>query len=234
VEEIPGLAQHPHFRWVRPVQQARSQQTLERLLDSAEALLADKGFDEVTVADIAARAGLSVGAIYARFRDKEGILHRLQDRFVAEAHLTAEATLDPERWAGASSEEIAGELIAFLVEIHRERVGVLREMLGRARSDAEVYARRDGLIAHIARLLSALLLARAGTLRHPEPELAVPFALRLVLGVLKDAILYGTPRAHGIPASDAVLARELTRAFLAYLGVEPGAVPTRGEPTGGE
>ena len=36
---------------IRPVQQARSQQTLELLLDSAEALIADKGFDDVTVVE---------------------------------------------------------------------------------------------------------------------------------------------------------------------------------------
>jgi AcrR family transcriptional regulator len=214
------MTEHPHFRWVRPTQQARSQQTAERLLDSAEALLAHKCFADVTVADIAARAGLSVGAVYSRFRDKEALLHRLQERLVDEAQMTAEVTLDPERWAGASIVEIADELIAFLVEIHRERSGVLREILGRAHADAEMYERREHLIAHICRLLSVLLLARPEQIRHPHPETAVDFGLRLVFGLLKEAILFGTPRAYGIPPSDDALARELTRAFLGYLGVE--------------
>ena len=65
------------FQWIQPVRQARSQETLERLLDSAEALIENKGFDDVTVADIAARAGFSVGAVYSRFHDKIGVLHCL-------------------------------------------------------------------------------------------------------------------------------------------------------------
>ncbi|MBW1884007.1 MAG: TetR family transcriptional regulator [Deltaproteobacteria bacterium] len=53
------MKEHPHFQWIRPAQQVRSRQTHERLLDSAEALIADKGFDDITVVEIAARAGFA-------------------------------------------------------------------------------------------------------------------------------------------------------------------------------
>lgn len=213
------MASHPHFQWIRPAQQARSQQTLERLLDSAEALIADKGFDDVTVAEIASRAGFSVGAVYSRFRDKMGVLHCLQDRFVDEAHLTTDAAFDPARWQGASIEEIVGELIDFLVTIHRERRGVLRELLVRTRSEQPMVERKERLVAHIGQRLLALLLARAERIGHPDPSVAVGFGLRLVLGTLEQAILFGETGAYGIPASDEKLAAELTRAFLGYLGV---------------
>jgi AcrR family transcriptional regulator len=202
------------------VQQARSQQTLERLLDSTEALLSDKGFDDITVAAIAARAGLSVGAVYSRFRDKQGVLHCLQDRFVSEAHLTTDAAFDPERWEGASIEEILSELVAFLVEIHRERRGVVRELLVRTRSEMTMVERKEGLVAHISERLLPLLLGRAERIGHPDPAAAVSFGLRLVLGTLEQAILFGGTGAYGIPASDEKLAAELTRAFLGYLGVQ--------------
>lgn len=219
------LAHSPHFRWIRPAQQARSQQTLGRLLDSAEALIADKGFDDVTVAQIAARAGFSVGAVYSRFRDKRGVLHCLQDRFVSEAHLTTDAAFDPALWAGASIEQVVGEMIAFLVEIHRERRGVLREMLVRMRDEASA-VERNRLVAHISERLVALLLCESERIEHPDPAAAVAFGLRLVLGTLEQALLFGETGAHGIPASDDKLAAELTRAFLGYLGVrgdrEPG------------
>jgi AcrR family transcriptional regulator len=214
------LRSHPHFQWIRPVQQARSQQTLERLLDSAEALIEDKGFDDVTVAEIAARAGLSVGAVYSRFRDKKGVLHCLQDRFVDEAHLTTDTAFDPDRWQGASIEEIVGELIVFLVEIHRERRGVVRELLVRTRSERPMVERKERLVAHIGERLLSLMLARADKIGHSDPEAAVGFGLRLVLGTLEQAILFGETGAYGIPPSDEKLAAELTRAFLGYLGVE--------------
>ncbi len=210
---------HPHFHWVRPVQQARSQQTIERLLDGAEALIADKGFNDVTVAQIAARAGFSVGAVYSRFRDKLGLLHCLQDRFVEEAYLTTDAAFDPGRWEGASIEEIVSEMIVFLVEIHRERRGVLRELLGRTLRDASMVERRIRLTAHISDRLSRLLLAHSERIRHPDPKAAVSFGLGLVFGTLEQAILFSDTGAYGIPTSDGKLAEELTRAFLGYLGV---------------
>lgn len=210
---------HSHFRWIRPARQARSQETLERLLDSAEALIADKGFDDVTVAEIAERAGLSVGAVYSRFRDKKGILHCLQDRFVDEAHLTTDATLDIDRWEGASIEEIVGELIVFLVEIHRERRGVLRELLVRTRNEPAMVERKERLVAHVSERLSSLLLSQADRIGRADPAAAVAFGLRLVLGTLEQAILFGDGGVYGIPASDERLAAELNHAFLGYLGV---------------
>jgi hypothetical protein len=63
--------------------------------------------------------------VYSRFHDKIGVLHCLQDRFVEEAHLTTDVTLDPDRWDGAGIDEIVGELVAFLVQVYREGGGVL-------------------------------------------------------------------------------------------------------------
>jgi AcrR family transcriptional regulator len=210
----------PQIRWIRPAQQARSQQTLERLLDAAEALIADKGFDDVTVAEIAARAGFSVGALYSRFRDKQAVLHCLQDRFVEEAHLTTDSAFDPDRWQGASIEKIVDEMIAFLVRIHRERRGVVRELLARTMSEPQMVERKERLVAHVGERLLALLLVRTERIGHPDPEAAVSFGLRFVLGMLEQAILFGDTGAYGIPTSDEKLAAELTRAFLGYLGVE--------------
>ena len=205
------------------MRQARSQETLERLLDSAESLLVNKGFEDVTVAEIATRAGVSVGAVYSRFRDKDAVLQCLLDRFVAEARTTTDATLDIDRWQGASTEEIVSEFIVFLVEIHRTRIGILRELVARAHSAAPVVERKEELIRHIGDRLSALLLVREEEIAHPDPAFAVSFGLRLVLGCLEQAILSGDSGAYfGLPASDDRLAAELTRTYLSYLGVKSG------------
>lgn len=205
--------------WVRRVHQARSAETLQRILDSAEELIAEKGFADVPVAEIARRAGFSVGAVYSRFRDKDALLHCLEDRLIQEARVNADVNLDPARWEGASIAEIAEELIAFMVQIHRERLGILRELLGRAHTVPEVGVRTEQAIAYVCERLHALLLQRRAEIRHPEPELAAKFAGHLVLGVLKEAVLFCGTGAYGVPQSDAKLARELTRAFLGYLGV---------------
>jgi AcrR family transcriptional regulator len=209
----------PRLEWVRPARQARSQETYQRLLDAAEELLTEKGFAEIPAAEVARRAGFSVGAVYARFRDKAGIVHSLRQRLWEEVCATADAALEPARWEGATIAEIAQPAIAFIVRVHRERIGVLRDAMGRAPADPELGAEIERVISHICEKLAVLLLARADEISHQDPVLAAKFVFRLLLGVLKEAILFGTPGTHGIPRSDERLTEELTRAFLGYLGV---------------
>ena len=52
----------------------RARDTRERLLDAAVAAFAEHGFEAATVSDIARRAGLTTGAIYARWTGKRGLL----------------------------------------------------------------------------------------------------------------------------------------------------------------
>ena len=66
---------------VRPPKQARSQQTLERLLVAAETLLAERPWEQIGVAELCAAADASVGAFYARFTDKDALLDLLADAY---------------------------------------------------------------------------------------------------------------------------------------------------------
>src|SRR5206468_8661548 len=86
------------LHWVKPPQQARSQKTLERLLDAAEELIAEHGVASVTVSEVVRRAESSVGAFYARFPDKDALLATLHERSCVEALATAELALDSKRW----------------------------------------------------------------------------------------------------------------------------------------
>src|ERR1700752_3440853 len=114
------------LRWVRPPRQAPSQDTLDRILDAAETLIAEKGFADATVADIARRAGSSVGSFYTRFHDQDRLLYALYERYFEQATATADAALDPKRWEGAGIAEILRAVTRFLVQVYRERAGLIR------------------------------------------------------------------------------------------------------------
>jgi len=209
----------PALRWVRPPQQARSQQTLDRILDATEALVSEKGFDDTPVAEIARRAGSSVGSFYSRFADKDALLDALHERFLAQAMATADSALDPARWQQTSIEEIASAVVRFLVEIHREQRGLLRAFTVRMRTDPEFLVRRERLAQHVAAGLSALLLAHRAEIQHADPQRAVGFALTMVFGVLEHSILFGEMRSGAFAWTDDELSTELARALLAYLVV---------------
>lgn len=204
---------------LRAPRQARSAASLERILDATEALAAEKGFAETTMADVARRARSSIGALYTRFRDKDALLEHLHRRFCAAAQAQVEAGLAPERWAGRGVREVVAAAVAALVHADATRTGLVRAFVVRGATD-EAFARRAAELGRaISRRLAELVLARRDELDCPDPESAVEFGVWLVLAHVDQRALFGavptTPRARG----EAERARELTRAFLALLGV---------------
>jgi AcrR family transcriptional regulator len=221
----------PELHWVRPPRQVRSQETLERILDAAEALVAEKGFEDATVAELVRRAGSSVGSFYTRFRDKDGLLYALYDRYFEQATATADAALDPARWERASVAEIVGAVVPFLVSVYRERAGLIRAFVERNHADPAFRARQERLSHYVSEGLCRLLLARSGEIRHPDATRAAAFGLTFTVSAIESVILFGEMRSSALALSDDELAAELTRAFLAYLGVEPAPRAPTSAPT---
>jgi AcrR family transcriptional regulator len=210
------------LEWVRAPQQARSQETSSASWTPPSIWL-PKGFEDTPVSDVVALAGSSVGAFYARFRDKEGLLYALYERYLAQATATADVSLEPARWQGVGSATLLREVIRFLVSIYREQRGLIRAFVLRNHTDAEFRARQERLSHHVNERLGALLLARAGEIRHPLPERAVAFGLSMVFSTLESMILFGELRSSELSLEDDELAAELTRAYLAYLGISERA-----------
>ena len=63
-------------------------------------------------------------------------------------------------------------------------------------------------------------MARRSEIRHPDPVLAVDFALRMTFDTLDQATLYSDIQRSTIKLSPEQLAEELARSFLSYLGVD--------------
>lgn len=64
--------------------QARSELSTSRLLDAAAELIAEGGYERMTLAAIGRRAGYSHGLVTARFGSKEGLLWALVERMVVD------------------------------------------------------------------------------------------------------------------------------------------------------
>lgn len=207
------------LRWVRAPKQARSQQTLDRILDAAETLVSEKGFEDTPVAEVVRRAGSSVGAFYTRFRDKDALLHALYDRYLEQAIATTDDALDPERWQGASIPELLTAVVRFLVQVFRERRGLVRAFVVRNHVDPEFRAREARLSHYVNERLSRLLLDRVGEIGHSHPARAAAFGLSQIFSTLESVVLFGEIRSGALVLSDEALAAELTDAYLAYLRV---------------
>ena len=101
--------------------QRRSEETLYRILNAAEALITEKGLHDASIPEIVRRAGSSVGGFYARFHDKNEMLRALEERFFNQLRARVDSLTDPERWAQASVPEILRACVQELVDTFRER-----------------------------------------------------------------------------------------------------------------
>jgi len=67
-------------------------ETKEKLLDAAESLFASKGFDDVSVRELAAAAHVNVAAVNYHFQGKENLFHQvIMRRFVVQRDRSLEA-----------------------------------------------------------------------------------------------------------------------------------------------
>ena len=209
----------PRFR---PPQQTRSQETLDRILDAAERVLEEKSFTEATLAEIMERAGVTVGAFYRRFPDKDALLHLLDERFFREMQERADELLDPAHWLGASVAEIVSEFSRTAVEVYRAKRGVARSVFLRARVDPVIQATGRKVNAHYIERLRVLLLdpSRRAQVTHPDPERAIALGFMMFFGALRETTVFGEvwPDHHEITGEN--LGEEMARLYLAYLGVQ--------------
>jgi AcrR family transcriptional regulator len=68
----------------RQPRQARGQRRIDELLDAADRVFADVGYEAATTNAIAREAGASVGSLYQFFPDKEALLLALANRYLAQ------------------------------------------------------------------------------------------------------------------------------------------------------
>ncbi|MFN0182093.1 MAG: TetR/AcrR family transcriptional regulator [Gemmatimonadales bacterium] len=201
-----------------PARQARSQVTSDAIVEAGLALLRERDFATLSVAEVAERAGVSIGGFYARFRGKEALLHALADEVIGDCATGLEEALRPDRMARASLPRVIRAYVGAVVAKFREhRVAIVQILRHVRQGDRHL----GGVVAdfnqRVHGRLRALLADRRDQIGHPDPTLAVNFGLFLVSAGAREAILSDSLRVYPIEVADAKLVDELTRAYLAYL-----------------
>lgn len=209
---------HGTIQAIAPLQ-ARSRESLAKMLDAAERILERKEFDEMSIADIAAEAGLSVGAFYTRFRSKEALLAVLHERYEHERlEFLTNAFAAADR-PGAGLAERARAFTGAIIALFRSRRGVLRSLvLKNWRQGTETTGRTRQRVDAIVEAARKLLLAARSEIKHPDADMAVRTGIASVLAAARESIVLRPAGLPGAPKlSDDALARELAIMLHAYL-----------------
>ena len=208
----------------RAPQQARSRQTMERLLAATIAVIEARGLAGVTIPEIAAAAGLSTGSVYRRFADKDALIQAAFLRLMEQSQAVNAASLPPDRFKGASLDAALRALGRALVAQYQGRTGLLKalDQFLETEADAAFRTRAVDLIeANMRRLVEALLPFR-DQIAADDPVRAITFAL------LSATTLIEAHKLHNpllwrrmLPLGDEALGAEAARMMEACLAL-PG------------
>jgi AcrR family transcriptional regulator len=158
----------------RRTREEKRQANRAQILVAARKVFARRGYDRASIAEIAAEAGLSNGAIYYNFKDKEDLFLALLDERIAERvrRLAAAATLAGE---GGVHEE-AQDVIVTLKQSREWRLLFLEFLVYAARNPsfrAKFVARRRRMRVALQDALEQRTRARGSAPPIPVEHLAV-------------------------------------------------------------
>ena len=201
-------------RWSRPVQQARSRETRDRLIAAAERVFADKGYEGARIADIAKEAGCSVGAVYVRFQDKDALFVGIAEAFAAES--AAQIAQAVREAAPGGPEKFLRRFIRDTARQFSTHKGLFRAIMERSFGNEAAMKPVVEMRTRIAGMIEDVLRPSFKG-RRGELPLAVRVVSQMVFGFLFNTVLnpFSPTRNEG-PRAIA----ELETAVLRYLQLE--------------
>jgi AcrR family transcriptional regulator len=202
---------------VRPPKQKRSQESLERVLDASIALLEQNGFDAFTIQDVSGRAGVSVGAIYARFGSKENLLRAVHAHAMEAIGAQHETVAAVDGQPGKPVREVIVAAVGAVAGVFRGNEGLLRAFMHLGAVDDEISRRGSQASIELARQFETTVLAHRAELAHPDPETAVDVCFRMTYSTFARQVMYGPVFESDHPIAWEELVAEVGSACAAYL-----------------
>ncbi len=159
------------------------------IMDAAEALFLEQGYDRTSLAEIVKRSGGSLATLYDLFGNKQGLLHAIAARWGEE---TALEPVDPDAAPNQSNAEVLTRYARRQCEMMRSprAVALMRMLISESLRDRE-FALQIYRDLHIPAVeeMSALFAkwAAAGEAEIDDPEAAAKLLLSIVVG---DSMLH--------------------------------------------
>jgi AcrR family transcriptional regulator len=189
------------------LRERQAEQVRTAVLDAVIIELETKAVDDISMADVASAAGISLRTLYRYFPDRAALLHAAGERLYGELGVPIDI-IDPDGVA-ASFLNAAGRLSArpaltrALVQttagrtarsaLRGERVAAIRTALKPVTDglDAETARHATAVIAHLCSAVSWVSVADDSDLDDAEAQQAVAWAIDTLVAALRD----GTRRA---------------------------------------
>ena len=202
--------------WALPAYQARSREQRDRLLKAGERAFAEHGFWQAPVADIARRAGCSVGSFYRRFQDKEALFFALQAHMAQRSAENITTFFADPACDTDPLHVVFARLAANSARSMGRIEGYFRALFELSLRGQDVWPSMRQLEIFEADKINELLIRRGAALEPGFDERA-QLAVRMMHGQIITQLLHG-PGPFEI--DDPRLPQELGLLLLRYLGLE--------------
>jgi AcrR family transcriptional regulator len=187
-------------------------------------VLGQQGVAGTTIPRIAARAGLTPGAVYRRFRNKDVLLETAILRILEDQYKFLALSLSVEAAAKIPFPTLAEQVINSLVVSYRANAGLLRAVrqILQEKEGSSFWKKASKLEMRTFEHLVGIFVT-SGEIEHGDPRAAAALALVMLIGTLWEVVVNpGDIKLWKglLPKDDTTLKAELTRSFLRYLGAE--------------
>lgn len=195
--------------------QTRSREKMDRVLNALEEILDEKSFEKITLQELAARAGVGISSIYARFADKKTLMLAVHERLNEQAKECIAGLTDPESWKGAEVETVVSKSLLRIVKFYRKHKHIVRAA---DLVDLPFVYERIASAQHAAsERFAALVALKMPDVPRATIERRVDAAVRVVTAVMHQELLFGSAMPVRRTVSDTELRRQLTTVVLALL-----------------
>jgi AcrR family transcriptional regulator len=137
--------------------QARSRETVERILAAARELILEGGVDAATPTAIAARAGVGPSSLYRFFADRDELFARLLEGEIEAIDLSAEAA--EAKWELVSMRDYVERMLQMFLDYHERNPLFVRLWFGGRVSPAVTAIAQAGNLALAERAQERLMAA---------------------------------------------------------------------------
>jgi AcrR family transcriptional regulator len=173
-------------------QQARSRESLKRLLKAAIEVLGQQGVAGTTIPRIAAHAGLTPGAVYRRFRNKDVLLETAILRILEDQNRVLLLSLPIEAAAEIPLATLAEQIIGTLLLSYRVNAHLLRAIRQFLQdNEGTPFWKKASKLEMQTFDYIVSVLTRGHEIKHPDPRPATALGLVMVVGALSE--IFVTP-----------------------------------------
>lgn len=213
---MPSISAH-----ARAPKQGRSRQSFERVIEGTIDLLRERAYDQITLAEICERSGVSTGSLYGRVAGKDELLRAVQVRFLE--RLAEQFTAEAERIAKQARglHEVVPAVVASLGNLLKDNASVLRSFMLRSATDPAIEAAgKQAAFENHAKFI-ALLKACSKEIRHAQPDRAIDTSMLLIYATQARFLGLDSVGGQGEASQWNQLLDDLSDMMLAFLLFTP-------------